>query len=82
MRHSPSVDDLDMIEYLINSGTHFLIAATKSDKLNRTERIDQLQLFQEMFSQAEGLKLIPFSSVKGEGVDEIRNIISEICEHS
>ncbi|MBE6830701.1 MAG: YihA family ribosome biogenesis GTP-binding protein [Ruminococcaceae bacterium] len=82
MRHSPSADDLDMIEYLINSGTHFLIAATKSDKLNKTERMNQLRLFQEMFSQAEGLKLIPFSSVNGEGVEEIRNIISEICDHS
>ncbi|MDF1495097.1 ribosome biogenesis GTP-binding protein YihA/YsxC [Caproiciproducens sp. CPB-2] len=82
MRHSPSADDLEMIEYLINSGTRFLIAATKSDKLNKMERMNQLRLFQEMFSRAEGLKLIPFSSVNGEGVEEIRNMISEICDHS
>ena len=82
MRHSPSADDLDMIEYLINSGACFLVAATKSDKLNKTERTAQLQLLHEMFSQVEELKLIPFSAVNGEGVEEIRNIILDRCDQA
>ena len=82
MRHSPSADDLDMIEYLIDSGVCFLVAATKSDKLNKTERTAQLQSFHEMFSQVEGLKLIPFSAVNGEGVEEIRNIILDRCDQA
>ena len=82
MRHSPSADDLDMIEYLINSGTYFLVAATKSDKLNKTERTVQLQLLHEMFSLVEDLKLIPFSAVNGEGVQEIRNIILDRCDQA
>lgn len=82
MRHSPSADDLDMIEYLIDSGVYFLVAATKSDKLNKTERTAQLQSFHEMFSQVEGLKLIPFSAVNGEGVEEIRNIILDRCDQA
>lgn len=82
MRHSPSADDLDMIEYLINSGTYFLVAATKSDKLNKTERTVQLQLLHEMFSLVEDLKLIPFSAVNGEGVEEIRNIILDRCDQA
>ncbi|WP_312693624.1 ribosome biogenesis GTP-binding protein YihA/YsxC [Caproiciproducens sp.] len=82
MRHSPSADDLDMIEYLINSGAYFLVAATKSDKLNKTERTAQLQLFHEMFGKVEGLKLIPFSAVNGEGVEKIRNIILDRCDQA
>lgn len=82
MRHCPSADDLDMIEYLINSGAYFLVAATKSDKLNKTERTAQLQLFHEMFGKVEGLKLIPFSAVNGEGVEKIRNIILDRCDQA
>lgn len=82
MRHSPSADDLDMIEYLINSGACFLVAATKSDKLNKAERTAQLQSLHEMFGQIERLKLIPFSAVNGEGVQEIRNIILDRCDQA
>nr|WP_319488092.1 ribosome biogenesis GTP-binding protein YihA/YsxC [uncultured Caproiciproducens sp.] len=81
MRHSPSANDLDMIDYLLNSGLYFLIAATKSDKLNKTERLAQLELLHEMFSQVEGLKVIPFSAVNGEGVEEIKNVILDRCDN-
>ena len=46
MRHKPSQLDLEMIDYLEQMGYEFVIALTKSDKLNKTqtkERLDYLK---------------------------------------
>ena len=37
MRHPPSADDLNMINFLIDGGYPFLIALTKSDKLTKNQ---------------------------------------------
>ncbi len=81
MRHSPTIDDLHMIDFLLNSDFNFLVAATKSDKLNKTERIKQLEVLDETFSEVEDMKLIPFSAVNGEGVEEIKNMILTQCDN-
>jgi len=81
MRHSPTIDDLHMIDFLLNSDFNFLVAATKSDKLNKTERIKQLEILDETFSEVDDMKLIPFSAVNGEGVEEIKNIIITQCDN-
>lgn len=78
MRHKPTQDDLHMIDFLRNSGFPFAVAATKSDKLNKTQRTEQNALLNAIFSD---IKVIPFSSITGEGVDEIRQVIMEIAEN-
>ena len=80
MRHPPTKDDLHMIEFLCDGGFPFLVALTKSDKLNQTERRQWLAALEEAFSDYEGLRLIPFSSVTGEGVEELREILSSVAE--
>ena len=80
MRHPPTKDDLHMIEFLCDGGFPFLVALTKSDKLNQTERRLRLAALEEAFSDYEGLRLIPFSSVTGEGVEELREILSSVAE--
>lgn len=80
MRHPPSKDDMHMIEFLCDGGFPFLIALTKSDKLNKTERGQRLAALEETFADYEGLRLIPFSSVTGEGVEELREILSSVAE--
>ena len=77
MRHKPTEDDLHMIDFLLHSGFSFVVAATKSDKLKKTEREAQLQLLNEIFKQQ--LEFIPFSAVNGEGVEEIRARITAVC---
>ena len=69
-----------MIEFLCDGGFPFLVALTKSDKLNQTERRQRLAALEEAFSDYEGLRLIPFSSVTGEGVEELREILSSVAE--
>ena len=49
MRHPPTKDDLHMIEFLCDGGFPFLVALTKSDKLNQTERRQRLAALEEAF---------------------------------
>ena len=80
MRHKPSKDDLHMIDYLITSELPFIVILTKSDKLNKTKRQESLANIENEFSKYENLTLLPFSSITGEGLEELKNIISSCIE--
>ena len=58
----------------------FLIVLTKSDKLNKTERQKRLAAYMEEIPYAEEITMIPFSAENGEGVETLREIISELAE--
>ncbi len=82
IRHKLTENDLHMIEFLMQSRFSFAVVVTKSDKLNKTERTRQLAYFDELFRNENGESLvhyIPFSSVNGEGVDIIKQIIQSIA---
>ena len=73
MRHKPSEDDYVMMRFLQDAGLPFIVAATKCDKLNKTqynERVNGLRT--ELAEFGEDLVIIPFSSEKGNGVDELK----------
>jgi len=77
MRHKPSELDLDMIDYLEQMGFDFVIALTKSDKLNKTETKNRLEALKEELSFLDKMpKMIPVSSLKGDGIEELKNYIS------
>lgn len=78
MRHAPSKDDYQMLNYMIERGIPFIIVLTKSDKLNKTERTKNLAAFDEILSDLEGITVIPFSAVNGEGAEEIREILDQV----
>ena len=80
MRHKPTADDRQMLQYLSENEVPFMVVLTKSDKLNRTERENQLQMFEQEFAEYEGLYWLPFSSQNGEGVEELRKILGEVTE--
>lgn len=80
MRHPPTKLDLDMIHYLIERELPFLIVLTKSDKLNKTERQKRLSAYLEEIPYADEITMIPFSAENGEGVEELRGIISDLAE--
>ena len=75
MRHKPSSDDMDMINYLYDSGIPFIIVATKSDKLNKSEFAAQEKMLAEIFADYEGVRVYPFSALKGDGAEEIEEAI-------
>jgi len=67
-RREPTADDLTMIDFLKESGIPFVIALTKTDKLNKTERREREAAFSEQF---RGVTVIAFSAVTGEGAEEL-----------
>ena len=69
-RIGPTKDDKMMLDFLRESQIPFVIVATKTDKLNATERKKNLEAIAK-HPLAEGVKIIPFSALKGEGKEEL-----------
>ena len=78
MRHDPSKDDYQMLEYMLEREIPFIIVLTKADKLNKSERAKRLAAFDSILEDLEGVTVIPFSATNGEGADEIRSIIEQV----
>lgn len=77
MRHKPSADDYNMIEFLKHNKIPFIIAMTKSDKLKVKEYKKRLADSKKELVAAGDVPIIPFSAVNGEGSDEIKKLIEE-----
>ena len=76
MRHPPTADDINMIHFLLDQRFPFIIAMTKCDKLNKTETENRLKLIDGELNFLEGhIPIIPFSSVKGTGVEDVKRYI-------
>ena len=79
MRHKPSEDDYIMMRFLQDAGLPFIVAATKSDKLNKTQYNERKNgLRDELAEFGEDLTILPFSSEKGEGTEELKKIIESV----
>ena len=79
MRHAPSRQDREMVDYLIDTETPFVVVLTKADKLNKSEFQKQLQTLPQESPCGDQITLIPFSSETGLGVDVLRSIIEELA---
>ncbi len=79
MRHPPTKDDLQMINFLVENELPFIIVLTKADKLNKTERTKRLEALKNEIPYYEDITVIPFSAVTDEGVAEVRRIIEEVA---
>lgn len=69
-RVGPTADDEMMLEFLAQSGLSYVVVATKVDKLNATERKKNLEAI-AAHPLIDGIPVIPFSSLKKEGKDEL-----------
>ena len=79
MRHKPSEDDYIMMRFLQDAGLPFIVAATKSDKLNKTQYNQRKEALREELAEfGDDLVILPFSSEKGEGTDELKRIIEGV----
>lgn len=70
MRHKPSNDDVDMINYLRHFGIPVLTVCTKADKLSRAEQNKAKPVICRTLA-VQPWDLIPFSSVSGVGRDQL-----------
>ena len=74
-RVGPTADDEMMLDFLVQSEIPFVVVATKVDKLNATERKNNLAAIASHELVAEGLGVIPFSSLKNEGKTDLWKVI-------
>ncbi|MDR0314747.1 MAG: ribosome biogenesis GTP-binding protein YihA/YsxC [Oscillospiraceae bacterium] len=77
MRHKPTQDDIVMLEFLTQMEIPYIIALTKSDKLNKTQYKQQQSLLQEELAGFAPIDIIPFSAKSGEGSDKIKSAIEK-----
>ena len=70
MKVGPTDDDLMMLNWLNSCNVPYTIAATKSDKLNKTERASAADRI-----PVDRKKILPFSSQTGEGKEMLWKII-------
>lgn len=82
MRHTPSELDFQMLDFLYEKNLPFVIVASKCDKLNKTQRTEREKNIVKELEKYRNVPIIYFSSVSGEGIDKIKNMISNSIENN
>ena len=80
MRHGPTEDDNLMLSFLNEAEIPYIVVATKSDKLNKTEFNAMSGALTTHPLIAEGTPIIPFSAIKPVAAEDIRKAILAAIE--
>ena len=75
MKVGVTKDDAVMLDWMNKSGVNYVIAATKCDKLNKTDFSKCLTALITNPYVEDETDIIPFSSLKGVGKDDLWNVI-------
>lgn len=76
-RHKPTADDCTMAAWFKSCGKPFAIVANKLDKCKKSEIEGNLARIRETMELEEATPVIPFSAEKGDGRQELLNLILE-----
>ncbi|MBM6925651.1 ribosome biogenesis GTP-binding protein YihA/YsxC [Pseudoflavonifractor phocaeensis] len=79
-RHKPTADDCTMAAWFKNSGKPFAVVANKLDKLRKSDIQPNLARIRETLELDESVKVIPFSAEKGDGKQELLDLILDHAE--
>ena len=74
-RHAPTMNDVTMADYFMQTGCPFVVVANKMDKLKKSEIEKNLATIRADLELPEECPLIPFSAEKGTGRDDLIRII-------
>ena len=74
-RHRPTADDCTMARWFREAGCPLVVAANKLDKLKKSEIQPNLRQIRETLELDGGAPVIPFSAEKGDGKQELLNLI-------
>jgi GTP-binding protein len=77
VRHDPTNDDLQMLDFLSEVGVPTIIVATKIDKMKRAEAAARVLATAAALGMEED-QIIPFSAVTGEGRDDLAGAIVDL----
>ena len=81
IRTGPTDDDIMMINFMIDSEVPFVIVATKTDKLSKTQLSNALIDLENNYFKGTGIEIIPFSSVTRDGKEILWNKITEVLNN-
>jgi GTP-binding protein len=73
-------DDAMMLDWMNQSGIYYIVVITKIDKLNKTQRAESIEKISSNPLIQEGTPIIPFSSLKGEGKQELWCAIADCAD--
>ena len=76
-RIGPTADDEMMLSFLRQAGIPFLVVATKSDKLNATERKKSEEMLKSHPDIPADTPIVFYSALKGEGRADLWRLIAE-----
>lgn len=74
-RHAPTMNDVTMADYFMQTGCPFVVVANKLDKLKKSEIEKNLATIREDLELPEECPVIPFSAEKGTGRDDLIRLI-------
>lgn len=80
IRHKPSEQDIQMYEYLKYFGLDGIVVATKSDKIGNNEKNRAIKLIGDTLGMSEDDIIIPVSSLKRNGHEELLDTIEFLLE--
>ncbi|MBC6695490.1 YihA family ribosome biogenesis GTP-binding protein [Terrisporobacter mayombei] len=82
IRHEPTNDDVMMYEWIKHFGYDCVVIATKADKISRGQYQKHISIIRKKLNLAKDEKVIPLSSSKKTGVEDVWNeIIAQYANH-
>ena len=75
IRHEPTNDDVMMYEWIKHFGYNCVVIATKADKISRGQYQKHFSIIRKKLQLEKDEKIIPISSLKKTGVEEVWNEI-------
>ncbi len=79
-RRKPNSDDEQMIRFVSDYGIPFVVIATKTDKLNVSDRKKNLEMIGQFVSRFGCEEVFPYSSLDQSSIIGLRERISSICD--
>ncbi len=70
VRHDPTKDDIQMLDFLATVGVPTMVVMTKTDKLSKAQAAERIAAISSSLG-LESDQVIPFSSVTGAGRDDL-----------
>ena len=80
IRHDPTAQDKQLIEYLMFHGIPLLIVATKADKVSSNGRAKQIRAIRNNLGLHESEKILSVSALKRTGMKELLSALKEFAE--
>ena len=74
-RHKPTADDITMAQYFMNTDCAMVVVANKKDKLKKSEYEPNVARIRETLELPEEVPVVLFSAEKGDGRDQLLEII-------